>query len=146
MKKILTSLALASVLSTAAFAGANTQTGCGLGTLVIKDPDSALLYALQATTNGTSGNQTFGITSGTLNCQETKFVKNEKAINFVNANLDALSNEAALGEGEYLDTLAELLNVEDANKFKADLRANYLAIYNSSSVVGAEVLDRASTL
>lgn len=77
------------------------------------------MYALQATTNSTLGNQTFGITTRTLNCQETKFVKNEKAVNFVNANLNALSNETELGEGEYLDTLAELLNVEDANKFKA---------------------------
>lgn len=146
MKKLLFSLVVAGSLSVSLFAGANSQTGCGLGTLVIQNPDSALMYALQATTNGTSGNQTFGITSGTLNCKETKFVHNTKAINFVNANLDALSNEAALGTGEHLDTLAELLEVEDANKFKADLRANYLAVYNSSNVQGADVLDKITTL
>lgn len=146
MKKLLGSLFVVGAISTSLFAGANTQTGCGLGTLIIKNPDSAIMYALQATTNGTSGNQTFGITTGTLNCQETKIVHNEKAINFVNANLDALSNEAALGTGEHLDTLAELLDVSDVESFKANLRANYLAIYNSSNVVGSEVLDKASTL
>lgn len=146
MKKLLGSLFVVGAISTSLFAGANTQTGCGLGTLIIKNPDSAIMYALQATTNGTSGNQTFGITTGTLNCQETKIVHNEKAINFVNANLDALSNEAALGTGEHLDTLAELLDVSDVESFKANLRANYLAVYNSSNVVGSEVLDKASTL
>lgn len=146
MRKLLSSLVVVGAISTSLFAGANTQTGCGLGTIIIKNPDSAIMYALQATTNGTSGNQTFGITTGTLNCQETRLVHNEKAINFVNANLDALSNEAALGMGEHLDTLAELLEVKDAGLFKANLRANYLAIYNSSDVVGAQVLDRASAL
>lgn len=146
MKKLLGSLFVVGAISTSLFAGANTQTGCGLGTLIIKNPDSAILYALQATTNGTSGNQTFGITTGTLNCQEARLVHNEKAINFVNANLDALSNEAALGTGEHLDTLAELLEVSDVESFKANLRANYLAVYNSSNVVGSEVLDKASAL
>lgn len=146
MKKIICSLFVFGAISNSLFAGANTQTGCGLGSIIISNPDSAIMYALQATTNGISGNQTFGITTGTLNCQETKIVHNEKAINFVNANLDALSNEAALGTGEHLDTLAELLEVNDAEKFKANLRANYLAIYNSSNVQGAEVLDKASTL
>lgn len=146
MKKLLGSLFVVGAISTSLFAGANTQTGCGLGTLIIKNPDSAILYALQATTNSTFGNQTFGITTGTLNCQEARLVHNEKAINFVNANLDALSNEAALGTGEHLDTLAELLEVSDVESFKANLRANYLAVYNSSNVVGSEVLDKASTL
>lgn len=146
MKKLLGSLFVVGAISTSLFAGANTQTGCGLGTLIIQNPDSAILYALQATTNGTSGNQTFGITTGTLNCQEARLVHNEKAINFVNANLDALSNEAALGTGEHLDTLAELLEVSDVESFKANLRANYLAVYNSSNVVGSEVLDKASAL
>lgn len=146
MKKLLGSLFVVSAISTSLFAGANTQTGCGLGTLIIKNPDSAILYALQATTNSTFGNQTFGITTGTLNCQEARLVHNEKAINFVNANLDALSNEAALGTGEHLDTLAELLEVSDVESFKANLRANYLAVYNSSNVVGSEVLDKVSAL
>ena len=60
MKKVLLSVVAVIALGSAAMA-ANTQTGCGLGTQVIKSPDSAILYALQATTNGTSGNQTFGI-------------------------------------------------------------------------------------
>lgn len=64
MKKILFSAILASSL----FAAANSQTGCGLGSVIIQNPNNAILYALQATFNSTSANQTFGISPGTLNC------------------------------------------------------------------------------
>ena len=78
MKKILISFAAVVAFSSSAFAGVNSQTGCGLGAMLIKDNSSAVLLAHQATTNGTSGSQTFGITSGTLGCQKTKFVMNER--------------------------------------------------------------------
>ncbi|MDY0117622.1 MAG: DUF3015 family protein, partial [Sulfurimonadaceae bacterium] len=74
MKKIAVSLVALFALGTSAFAGVNNQTGCGLGSMLIKDDSTAIMLALQATTNGTSGNQTFGITSGTLGCQKTQFV------------------------------------------------------------------------
>lgn len=146
MRKILSSIVVAGAIATSAFAGANSQTGCGLGSVIIENPNNAIMYFVQATFNGTSGNQTFGITSGTLNCQKTQFVENTKAIEFVNANVDALSAEIALGNGEHLDTLLEILDVQDTDAFKANLRANYLAIYNSSDVNGAEVLDSISSL
>src|SRR6186713_935077 len=41
--------------------------GCGLGSMIF-EPDSGFTQVFAATTNGTSGNQTFGITSGTSNC------------------------------------------------------------------------------
>lgn len=70
MKKILVSTVAAVTIATTAFAVVNSQTGCGLGAMIIKDDSTAVLLALQATTNGTSGNQTFGITSGTLGCKK----------------------------------------------------------------------------
>lgn len=71
MKKILVSIAAVIALSSSAMAGVNSQTGCGLGSIIIKDDSTAIMLALQATTNGTSGNQTFGITSGTLGCKNS---------------------------------------------------------------------------
>ena len=56
MKKLLVSLAAVAALSTAAFA-ANSQTGCGLGTMVIKKADSAIMYALQANYNNIYASQ-----------------------------------------------------------------------------------------
>jgi hypothetical protein len=145
MKKLLVSLAAVAALSTGAFATVNNQTGCGLGSMIIKDDSSAVMLALQATTNGTSGNQTFGITSGTSGCKKTKFVMNERAAEFVASNMDILAKEMAAGHGESLDTLAELLKVEDKVAFNAALQANYNKIYSSESVEMADVLDNIST-
>ena len=144
MKKILVSVAAVIALSTSAIA-ANTQTGCGLGTQVIKNADSAIMYALQATTNGTSGNQTFGITSGTSGCKKAQFVMNERASEFVASNMDILAKEIAVGHGESIDTLAELLVVEDKVTFATALQANYNSIYTSQDVQMSDVLDSIST-
>lgn len=145
MKKILLSVIATVALTTTAFAGVNSQTGCGLGSVIIKDDSSAVMLALQATTNGISGNQTFGITTGTLGCKKTKFVMNERAEEFVASNMDILAKEIAVGHGESLDTLAELLNVEDKATFSASLQSNYNSIYTSQKVQMNEVLDNIST-
>ena len=145
MKKILLSAIATIALTTTAFASVNNQTGCGLGATLIKDNSSAVMLALQTTTNGTSGNQTFGITSGTSGCKKTKFVMNEMAEEFVASNMDILAKEISVGHGESIDTLAELLNVEDKATFSASLQANYNKIYSSESVEMADVLDNIST-
>ncbi|BFU78067.1 DUF3015 domain-containing protein [Arcobacter sp. 15-2] len=146
MKKILLSTAATLLLATSAMATINNQTGCGLGSQIIKDDSSAIMLALQATTNGTSGNQTFGITSGTSGCQKTKFVMNETTQRFVASNMDQLSKEIAMGHGETVETLAELLNVENKSTFIASLQKNYNAIYTSSNVKMANVLDNVSAI
>lgn len=145
MKKLIVSIAAVAALSSAAIAGVNNQTGCGLGSMIIKDDSTAVLLSLQATTNGTFGNQTFGITSGTSNCKKTKFVMNERAEEFVASNMDQLAKEIAVGHGESVDTLAELLAVEDKEVFASALQANYNSIYTSQNVEMADVLDNIST-
>ena len=146
MKKILLSTLAAFALTTTAFAGVNSQTGCGLGAVLIKDDSSALMLALQATTNATSGIQTFGITSGTSGCKKTKFVMNERASEFVASNMDILAKEISVGHGESLDTLAELLEVQNTVAFEADLQANYNSIYTSQKVEMSDVLDNIATI
>ncbi len=144
MKKFLVSMAAVVALSSSAMAGVNSQTGCGLGSLIIKDDSTAVMLALQATTNGTFGNQTFGITSGTLNCKKTQFVMNERAEEFVASNMDQLAKEIAVGHGESVDTLAELLEISDKATFSASLQANYNSIYASQNATMADVLDNIS--
>ncbi len=145
MKKLLVSMAAIVALAGVASATVNSQTGCGLGSVIIKDNSSAVMLALQATTNGTSGNQTFGITSGTSGCKKTKLVMNERAEQFVASNMDILAKEISMGHGESLDTLDELLKVQDKMAFNAALQANYNKIYSSKSVKMADVLDNIST-
>lgn len=146
MKKLIVSLAAVAALSSVAFAGVNNQTGCGLGSMIIKDDSTAIMLALQATTNGTFGNQTFGITSGTLGCTKTKIVMNERAQEFVASNMDQLAKEIAQGQGESVDTLSELLAVEDKEAFASALQTNYKSIYTSENVQMADVLDNIATL
>ncbi|OHD96660.1 MAG: hypothetical protein A3E21_01205 [Sulfurimonas sp. RIFCSPHIGHO2_12_FULL_36_9] len=145
MKKILVSIVAVVALSSSAMAGVNSQTGCGLGSLIIKDDSTAIMLALQATTNGIFGNQTFGITSGTLGCKKTQFVMNEQAQEFVASNMDQLAKEIAIGHGESVDTLAELLKISDKATFSASLQENYNSIYTSQNATMADVLDNIST-
>jgi len=146
MKKVLISIAALAALSTAGFATVNNQTGCGLGSQIIHDDSSAVMLALQATTNSTLGNQTFGVTSGTSGCRKARFVMNERAAEFVASNMDQLSREIAIGQGESVSTLAELLNVQDKAEFAHALQANYNAIYTSEKADMSTVLDNVSII
>ncbi|MFC2074309.1 DUF3015 family protein [Campylobacterota bacterium] len=147
MKKIIVSIAAVATLSSSAFAAANDQTGCGLGAVVFKtEPQSALLHAVASFLNNISYNQSFGITSGTLGCKKAPLVMNERAQEFVASNMDQLAKEIAVGQGESVDTLAELLNIEDKQAFALSLQSNYKTIYTSESVEMADVLDNITTI
>ena len=139
MKKII-SLIAAIGLTTAVYA--NENTGCGLGSMIIKNQNSTMLQAIAATTNGTSGNQTFGITSGTSNCNKpNNFVSNDKLNKFVEDNMDELALDISAGKGETLETVAILMNVENNSEFSAKLQANFSNIYSSQNVTSANVID-----
>jgi hypothetical protein len=145
MKKILTIVSITALTLSTAFA--NPNTGCGLGNEVIKNQDSVLMQVFAATTNGTSGNQTFGITSGTSGCAKpAKFVSNDKANQFVADNMDALALDISNGQGESLTTLATLLNISNPDHFAATLQENFDKIYTSSNVSSADVIDNIVSL
>lgn len=69
---------------------------------------------------------------------------NERAEEFVASNMDTLAKEIAAGHGESVDTLAELLDVQDKDAFASALQANYNKIYTSKNVEMNEVLDNIS--
>lgn len=146
MKKLLVTTAVSAMIASTAFANANV--GCGLGTMIIKPSGkSTIMQAFAATTNGTSGNQTFGISSGTLGCaQPSSFVSNDKLNKFVGENMDAIAMDIAKGSGENLDTLASLMNVSDHKAFAKKLQENFDAIYTSDAVSSANVIDNIAKL
>ncbi len=99
--------ALVAVLFVGSFASAN-DAGCGLGSMIFKE-NTKVMQVLAATTNGISGNQTFGISTGTSNCAAKNLVQNDKQIQyFVEVNQAELTREMAQGRGEKLSTLAAL--------------------------------------
>jgi hypothetical protein len=147
MKKILIGIVAVTALTTAGFATVNNQTGCGLGSQIIHDDSSALMLALQATLNhSVTSNQIFGITSGTSGCKKSRLVLNERAAEFVASNMDQLSREIAIGQGESIETLAELLNIENKAAFAVALQANYKVIYTNEKADMANVLDNVVTI
>jgi hypothetical protein len=130
---------------------ARQNVGCGLGTMLFQNnaDQSSLLQAFQATTNGTFGNQTFGVTSGTSECkQPTKFVSNERLNEFVVANMDNLAKDIAMGRGETLDAFADLMQVpaEKRPEFYQKLQASFSNIFTSENVVLANVVDNVAAV
>ncbi|MBI3356098.1 MAG: DUF3015 domain-containing protein [Nitrospirae bacterium] len=96
-------------------ANPDTGPGCGLGKLAWADYKGQKEIAPQvmmATTNGTFGSQTFGISSGTSGCtNDGKVMGEHKTTMFASLNFEALSAEMAQGQGEHLASLASLMGV-----------------------------------
>lgn len=138
-------LAVAAGVWLVSTAGAVDQknTGCGLGSMAFEGQNGLVSQVFAATTNGTFGTQTFGITSGTANCERFKsYTMNDKVNVFVADNMDSLAKDIAKGEGEYLETMAGLMEFDQAQRpqFYAELQKNFARIYGSAAVTPAEVL------
>jgi hypothetical protein len=152
MKKLLLCAVLSTLAATSAFAASGkVNTGCGLGTVLWagQGDNSVISQSSQATTNGSFGTQTFGISSGTSECgTPSNFVKNEQLNHFVRVNMDNLAKDIAQGRGESLDTFAELLQVpvDQRPAFNAKLQRNFDKIFTSSSVELAAVIDNSVTV
>lgn len=96
-------------LSTTIQARGYGMAGCGLGSLVPAWKND-ISQVMAATTNASTSSQTFGITSGTLNCTDDGIVKLEKAQEvFVHYNQAGLEVDLAKGNGERIDAIATLL-------------------------------------
>lgn len=137
------SLAVTAVFFASAAQAASTNfssAGCGLGSILFKGKSGKAHLVLAATTNGTMGNQTFGISSETLECTSDGVVKQEKRAEvYAAANFQRLSKEIAQGGGEYLGGLADLLGKADKSAFFARAQARYetLPMDDSSALLAA---------
>lgn len=106
--------------------------GCGLGSMIFS-PDSGFTQIFAATTNGTSGNQTFGITSGTSNC-DTGPGSTDTAKVFVETNRVALAKDISRGRGETITSLTELAGCNDSRAVGQKLQKSFKTIFPSASV------------
>jgi hypothetical protein len=141
MKKLVFT-ALVALSATAAQAAQN-NVGCGLGSMVFNGQSGVVPQVLAATTNGTSGNQTFGISSGTLGCTQDGVVQSTAKLSmFTGSNMDSLARDMSQGEGESLATLADLMGIESTDKaaFYSASRANFDKIFTSADVTAEQVL------
>lgn len=111
--------------------------GCGLGSMIF-EPKEDFMQVFAATTNGISGNQTFGITSGTSNC-DTNGGSARSVETFIAANRATLAVEAARGRGETIASLSSLAACGDEAALGRTLQSNFKTIFPSSTVTDREV-------
>lgn len=142
MKKYILALGIL-CLASPVFAAGYGDAGCGLGSLIFGNtPGPVQIFA--ATTNATSYNQAFGITSGTSNCDQESALKTAETQNqlrFVNANFPSLAKEMATGNGEQLTTLAGMLGCSAAApEFGRYTQDHYEAIFASAQTTPTEML------
>jgi len=131
-------LAFVLLASSSAYAKGETVAGCGLGSLAFEEQDTKVRMIIMATTNGTFGSQTFGISSGTSNCE----LSGDRASNanvYIEANRIALANDIARGEGETLVSLSAILGVDNEEAFGSLLQKNYGEIFPTADVSSTEV-------
>jgi hypothetical protein len=118
--------------------------GCGLGSMVFgNQPGVVQIFA--ATTNETAYSQTFGITTGTSNCGSGVMAANNPRLNeFMVANLDTVAKEMAMGKGESLDAMAELMGIAPSDRpaTYAKLQSNFSNIFASEQVEATDVIDQ----
>ena len=117
MKKIyLLSAVAAGVLALSSNANAYDSTGCGLGSMAWRGQSGIIPQVLAATTNGTFGTQTFGITTGTSGCDPNGRVTGgtgRMLLAFLENNMEQFAIDVASGEGETLTTLAGIMNMDE---------------------------------
>jgi hypothetical protein len=130
--------------SSTAFAAGYGSAGCGLGSLAFQKND--MTQVLAATTNGTFGSQTFGMTFGTSNCNNEGLVKLSMARqSFIEANYKDLSRDVAAGKGEYVNSLAKLYGYTPQNawQFTQLLQKNHTTIFAANDAKTAvSAIDR----
>ncbi|WP_151731499.1 DUF3015 family protein, partial [Acinetobacter seifertii] len=120
---------------------ADNDVGCGVGTQVWAGQKGVVPKILAATTNGIFTNQLLGITFGTLGCRQGGTVT-AQVVTFTNENAETLARDMAVGQGESLNVLAELMQIkpQDKDRFFKVSKANFGEIYSADNQNTLQVL------
>ncbi|MNJ64222.1 hypothetical protein D3C77_601660 [compost metagenome] len=141
MKRILLGTLIAAA-SLNAFAEAPGGPNCGWGNMLFEGQKGLPSHVVASITNGTSGNATFGMTSGTNGCSaEGTLTYGGKSMLVLSSIMNELSEDMAKGEGEALTTFAVVLGVqpEDRAHFSAVTHSHFEQIFSSADVTAEQV-------
>ncbi|MFQ6573984.1 DUF3015 domain-containing protein [Pseudomonas sp. UM16] len=133
-------LSTAGALAHADQAGGN---GCGWGNMLFEGKNGLFPHLLATTTNGTSGNATFGLTSGTNGCDSKAHLGyGGRSWLAMNNMLDTIAEDMAQGQGEALNAYATLLGIDPADRahFAQVTHQNFATIFTTPDVTGEQVL------
>lgn len=146
MKKLLALGVVAALTPSLGLAAGNhPMAGCGLGYLLLSNKDnSKVTQVIGATTNGTFGSQTFGISSGTSGCTEDGAVKVARAAEvYADVNFASLRREMALGQGEVAETFVALLGISETHRQEAMklFQGQYAALFPTATTSTGDFLN-----
>lgn len=138
--RVLTATVFGAVLALGvgvAHADSYGSAGCGLGSMLF-GAKPGLVQVLAATTNGTFWSQTFGITSGTSNCSDTRGgTASTKA--FIETNREALAKDVARGTGETISSLSTVARCTNGKAVGPTLQRDFSAIFPSEKASDVQV-------
>lgn len=153
MKKILISIMacmiIAGMVSVAAANTVREDCGCGLGGMAIGQKEGVVWKLVGTFLNGICANQTFAMSSGTLDCgRDPVIAKYEKMNVYVADNMDILAVDIARGEGTSLEALAEIAEVpmEKRPLLFAAMQNDFEKIYPTVDVTPEEVVSEITRL
>lgn len=119
-----------------------SMAGCGLGTLVFGNDETKWKQVLASTTNGTFGTQTFGITTGTSNCNPGGGPTGRPAAAlFIDVNREAFAKDAARGSGETIDHLAAMMGCSDVTAVGRTLHDDFKTIFPTEGRTSDQLTD-----
>jgi hypothetical protein len=129
--------------SATAFAEAPGGPNCGWGNMLFQGQSGLPMHIIASSTNGTSGNATFGMTTGTNGCSANgTLTYGGKSMVDLSSIMDEFSNDVARGHGDALTTVAVSLNVspEDRQHFGTVMQGNFSTIFPSADVTAEDVM------
>lgn len=142
MKRTLVGMVFAAA-SVSSFAVAPGGDNCGWGNMLFEGQSGLPAHIVASITNGTSGNATFGMTTGTNGCSaDGKLTYGGKAMIKLSAVMDEFSEDVARGDGEVLSALAVSMGVEaqDRAHFKAVMHNNFNTLFPSAEATAEDVV------
>ena len=148
MKKVILAAALmgSSMLAHADAAGGP---GCGWGNMLFEGKSGLPFHLLATIVNGTSGNATFGMTTGTNGCNTSgALTYSGKSLLAMNGVMEEVAQDMAVGHGEALTALSVSMGVpaDQRDHFNAVMHDNFAVIFTSDDVTAGQVADNISAV
>lgn len=142
MKKLLLSAALLTT-SSVAMAEAPGGPNCGWGNMLFEGQSGTVTHIMASSTNGSTGNATFGMTFGTNGCStEGTITYGGKEMIDVSLIMDEFSEDVARGDGEAMTAVAVSMGIEEQDRvnFKRALHNHFDAMFPSADVTTEHVV------
>lgn len=142
MKKTLIAAAMLGA-STSAMAVAPGGPGCGWGNMLFEGQSGMPMHLLATIVNGTSGNATFGMTTGTNGCDTSGSLSySGSSLLGMTGVMEEVAQDMATGEGEALTALSVSMGIEASDRahFNAVMHENFAAIFPHKDVTADEVM------